>query len=59
MADLPADELIVRHHDDRVSRYRQVTYCLWPDGVTVYRDGREIARHEDVLDTRALKLAAV
>lgn len=49
MADLPAGRLVVKHHDDRVSRYDKVTYCPWPDGVTVYRDGVEIARHDDVL----------
>ncbi|MEV6301978.1 hypothetical protein AB0M02_21370 [Actinoplanes sp. NPDC051861] len=59
MAATFADELVVTHHDDRQTRYSTVTYCLWPGGVTVYRDRVQIARHEDVLDTRALRLAAV
>ncbi|MFC7533059.1 hypothetical protein [Actinoplanes sp. GCM10030250] len=57
MAATYADELVVTHHDDNRTRYRSVTYCLWPGGVTVYRDRVQIARHEDVLDTRALRLA--
>ncbi|MET8149948.1 hypothetical protein ACIBSW_11640 [Actinoplanes sp. NPDC049668] len=57
MAHTPADVLEIRHHDDTVSRYEGVSYCPWRGGVTVYQDGREIARHDDVLDTRALRLA--
>lgn len=49
MADTRADRLVVKHHDDTETRYDNVTYCPWPDGVTVYRDGAEIARHDDVL----------
>lgn len=59
MAATQADVLEVRHHDDHVSRYDEVTYCAWRGGVTVYRDGVEIARHDDVLDTQALRAAAV
>jgi hypothetical protein len=58
MADTRADELVIRHHDDRVTRYRGVRYCLWSGGVTVYRHGAEIARHEDAVDVQALTLAA-
>ncbi|GIF40382.1 hypothetical protein [Actinoplanes xinjiangensis] len=58
MAATRADLLEVRHHDDRVSRYEQVTYCVWVGGVTIYRDGAEIARHDDVLGAMALKRAA-
>lgn len=58
MAATRADVLEVRHHDDHVSRYEQVTYCAWRGGVTVYRHGVEIARHDDVLHTQALNLAA-
>lgn len=57
MAATAADLLEVRHHDDHVSRYVRVTYCAWTGGVTVYRDGTEIARHDDVLVTHAVKLA--
>ena len=53
MADTPADELVIRHHDDRVTRYRDVRYCLWTGGVTVYRGGSQIARHEDVIGVQA------
>ncbi len=59
MADTYADELLVVHHDDEETRYFEVTYCPWRGGVSVYRDGELIAEHDDVLDTRALKLAAV
>ncbi|BAL87233.1 hypothetical protein AMIS_20130 [Actinoplanes missouriensis 431] len=59
MAATFADALEVHHYDDTVTRYEHVTYCLWPGGVTVYRDGEQIARHDDVLDTRASRLAAV
>lgn len=59
MAATRADVLEVRHHDDRISRYEQVTYCAWRGGVTVYRDGEQVARHDDVLDTQALRMAAV
>jgi hypothetical protein len=59
MAATQADVLEVHHYDDHVSRYDQVTYCAWRGGVTVYRDGVEIARHDDVLDTQALRVAAV
>lgn len=59
MADLPADLLLVVHHDDTVSRYEQVTYCPWAGGVTVYRDGVQIAEHNDVIDMQAEKLAGV
>ncbi|MEU4423100.1 hypothetical protein AB0F81_20945 [Actinoplanes sp. NPDC024001] len=57
MADVRADELVIRHHDDRVTRYFGVRYCLWSGGVTVYRDNAEIGRHEDVVDVQALTLA--
>jgi hypothetical protein len=57
MAATRADLLEVRHHDDRISRYEEVTYCVWVGGVTVYRDGAEIARHDDVLGALALNLA--
>ncbi|BAL88814.1 hypothetical protein AMIS_35940 [Actinoplanes missouriensis 431] len=57
MAATGADVLEVHHHDDSVSRYQQVEYCAWQGGVTVYRDGAEIARHDDVLGTQAVKLA--
>lgn len=57
MADTRADVLEVRHHDDHVTRYERVTYCAWRDGVTVYRDGVEVARHEDVLHVQAFTLA--
>jgi hypothetical protein len=57
MAATYADELVIVHHDDRRTRYTGVTYCLWPGGVTVYLDRVQIARHDDVLDTRALRLA--
>ena len=59
MAATAADVLEVRHYDDHVSRYEQVTYCAWTGGVTVYRAGVEIARHDDVLNTQALKRARV
>jgi hypothetical protein len=49
VADTRADRLVVKHHDDSETCYEQVTYCPWPDGVTVYRHGVEIARHDDVL----------
>ncbi|MBG0564652.1 hypothetical protein [Actinoplanes aureus] len=58
MADTPADELVIRHHDDRITRYRDVRYCLWAGGVTIYRDGAQIARHTDVIELQALALAA-
>lgn len=58
MAATAADSLEIRHHDDHVSRYEQVTYCAWAGGVTVYRNGAEIARHDDVLTTQALKLVS-
>jgi hypothetical protein len=58
MADNPADELLIRHHDDRITRYRDVRYCLWSGGVTIYRHGAEIARHTDVAGVQALTLAA-
>lgn len=51
MADLPADRLVVVFHHDRKRTYHDVTYCPWRGGVTVYRDGVEVARHEDVLET--------
>ncbi|MBB4761587.1 hypothetical protein ACFQFC_36120 [Amorphoplanes digitatis] len=41
-----------------MSRYERVSYCPWRGGVTVYQNGQEIARHDDVLDTRALRLAS-
>lgn len=59
MAATAADILEVRHYDDHISRYEQVTYCAWSGGVTVYRDGVEIVRHDDVLHTQALKHAKV
>ncbi len=59
MADTYADELVVVHHDDEETLYSEVTYCLWRGGVNVYRDGELIAEHDDVLETRALRLAAV
>jgi hypothetical protein len=58
MAATRADLLEVRHHDDHISRYEQVTYCAWRGGVTVYRNGVEIAHHDDVLHTQALNVAA-
>ncbi|WP_433831328.1 hypothetical protein ACQP2E_13200 [Actinoplanes sp. CA-015351] len=57
MAATSADVLEVHHHDDRISQYEQVEYCAWHGGVTVYRDGTEIARHDDVLGTQAMKFA--
>ncbi|BBH69494.1 hypothetical protein ACTI_61790 [Actinoplanes sp. OR16] len=57
MAATAADILVIHHHDDHVSRYEEVTYCAWRGGITVYRDGAEVARHDDVLNTQALKLA--
>jgi hypothetical protein len=57
MAATEADILEIRHHDDHISRYEQVTYCAWTGGVTVYRDGTQIARHDDVLNTEALRQA--
>ena len=59
MAATRADLLEIRHHDDRISRYERVTYCAWAGGVTVYRDGRQIARHDDVLGAQALRRAQV
>ncbi|GAB1641020.1 hypothetical protein KRMM14A1259_14430 [Krasilnikovia sp. MM14-A1259] len=46
---LPADELLVVHHDDTVSRFTDVTYTLGRHGLRVRTaDGREteFARHE-------------
>jgi hypothetical protein len=59
VADTRADRLVVVHHDDRETVYEQVTYCPWRDGVTVYRDGVQIARHDDVLTLHTEQLAAV
>ena len=56
MADLPADRLTVLHHDDTVTVYEQVTYCLWRGGVTVYTAGAEV-RHDDVVDVQAVRVA--
>jgi hypothetical protein len=57
MAATYADELLVVHHNDDETRYEQVSYCPWPGGVTVYRDGEEIVIH-DVLRTEVNRLAA-
>ncbi|AEV86885.1 hypothetical protein ACWT_5867 [Actinoplanes sp. SE50] len=57
MADLPADLLVIVHHDDSVTRYEQVTYCPWPGGVTVYRNGEQIAEHNDVIGQHAERAA--
>ncbi|HEY6117218.1 MAG TPA: hypothetical protein VI172_14800 [Candidatus Dormibacteraeota bacterium] len=55
MAHVPADRLTVVLDTGRERRYHDVTYCLWTDasgpGVTVYRDGVEIARHEGTQGT--------
>jgi hypothetical protein len=59
VADLPAGRLVIVHHDDRETVYEKVSYCPWPDGVTVYRDGVQIARHDDVLTLHTEQLAAV
>ncbi|WP_433788991.1 hypothetical protein [Actinoplanes sp. CA-252034] len=59
MAATRADLLEIRHHDDRISRYEEVTYCAWVGGVTVYRNGTQIARHDDVLGAQALRRAHV
>ena len=59
MAATRADVLEVHHHDDTVTRYEQVTYCAWRGGVTVYSGGEQVAEHDDVLHTQALKLAVV
>ena len=54
-----ADELVVHHHDDTVTRYAGVRYWPWKDGVTVYDpDGVEIASHADVLEVFGSKAAA-
>lgn len=58
MADLPAARLVVVHHDDRETVYDDVTYCPWRDGVTVYRDGVQVGRHDDVLTVRTEPLVA-
>lgn len=59
MADTRADRLVVVHHDDSETVYTEVTYCPWPGGVTVYRDGVEVARHDDVLTVWSETLAPV
>lgn len=58
MADLPAARLVVVHHDDTETPYENVTYCPWRDGVTVYREGVQIDRHDDVLMLRTEPLVA-
>lgn len=57
MADLFAEVLTVVHHDDSRTVYERVSYCPWPDGVTVYRDDEEI-QHDDVLTLWTETLAA-
>lgn len=55
-----ADELTVVHHDDTVSRFRDVTYTLGRDGLLLITgDGSEryFSRH-DVLTTHARRQAA-
>jgi hypothetical protein len=52
---LKADELMVVHHDDTVSRFTDVTYTIGREGlrvVTASGDETEFARH-DVLTTHA------
>jgi hypothetical protein len=52
---LRADELIVVHHDDTVTRFTDVRYTLSRRGLRVVRDGGEeilFAQH-DVLTTQA------
>jgi hypothetical protein len=59
VADTRADRLVVVHHDDSETLYEKVSYCPWPGGVTVYRDGVQIDRHDDVLTLHAEQLAGV
>lgn len=55
MADIPADRLVVHFHDDTDIVYEGVTYTLWGEdgepGVTVFRDGAQIARWAGVQGT--------
>jgi hypothetical protein len=57
MAATAVDVLEVRHHDDTVTVHEDVTYCVWRGGVTVYRAGVQLARHDDVLTTNAHRAA--
>jgi hypothetical protein len=57
MAATAADILVIHHHDNYISRYEEVTYTPWRGGVTVFRDGAEVARHDDVWHAQALKRA--
>lgn len=55
-----ADELTVVHHDDSVSRFRDVTYTLSREGlrlVTACGSERHFPRH-DVLTTHVRRLRA-
>ncbi len=60
MAATFADVLVLVHHDDEKTVYRDVSYCPWRGGggVTVYQDGKEI-RHDDVLMVRTEPLVDV
>jgi hypothetical protein len=59
VADLPADVLVVVHQNDDETRYTDVTYCAWDGGVTVYRDGAQIAEHGDVVRQWAERAAVL
>jgi hypothetical protein len=55
-----ADELTVVHHDDTVSRFRDVTYTLSREGLRLITSGgseRRFPSHE-VLTTHARREAA-
>jgi hypothetical protein len=54
-----ADELTVVHHDDTVSRFRDVRYTLSREGLRlICADGERVFPSHEVLTTHASRRAA-